>query len=75
MSSTYGPSYTSRYVDLFIQAYSAVKRDFFILLGEIPFKDINSMSIEEKNFSLRVFLFITLKYLIKIFRNAEKIYY
>jgi hypothetical protein len=50
MSSTYGPSYTSRYVDLFIQAYSAVKRDFFILLGEIPFKDINSMSIEEKEF-------------------------
>ena len=50
MSSTYGISYTSRYVDLFIQAYSAVKRDFFILLEELPLKNINAMSIEEKEF-------------------------
>lgn len=66
MSSTYGASYTSRYIDLFIQAYSAVKRDFFILLGKLPFsKYLTSMSLEEKE-TVVVELFY---YSIEVFEN------
>ncbi|MQW93031.1 hypothetical protein GHJ48_11630 [Acinetobacter sp. dk771] len=50
--STYGDSFRTRYISLFIQAYSAVKRDFFILFGELLLKDLNSMSLEEKEFFL-----------------------
>lgn len=35
MSSMYGDLYTSRYIDLFIQAYSAVKRDFNIIFDDL----------------------------------------
>ena len=72
MSSTYGPSYTSRYVDLFIQAYSAVKRDFFILLGEIPFKNINSMSIEEKEFLFEGLFIYNIEIFNKNFLEMQK---
>ena len=51
LSSTYGDSFKTRYIGLFIQAYSAVKRDFLILFEE-PIKELNSMSLEEKEFFL-----------------------
>lgn len=50
--STYDDAFKTRYVDMFIQAYSAVKRDFFILSGEFINKNLDSIDLGEREIFL-----------------------